>query len=1351
MRNASKTSFEEFLLMLGVTLILLGLFWRMYINLSPSLDQTESDYAQGRSINLKAGTKPDVDAVRRILQNDNYYTDEEDIDLIADSLANKVEKASTLDNLGAINSREFSIVVPKDTDVSIGGKDFKERVRVSRQRLGFDSTAFYQRELTNPNSLSDNVSVGKGEFDISGNVVDLETGKGIEGVLVQLQAHGLSSLDEPTDDKYAFARTTSTGLFTFKGLARDSGYSVLPLKPGFEFGSRQGTDSLYKSLTKYTFKARPHKIRLIGQLVYDQLKETKAFTVRTPAEFKSEFIFIVALLIASFWGVYAIWSFSHLLFRTRRFDHDEFILPILMLLMGISILTLLSIQDPLQDTLFARQMAISGAAGLFVMLIISLAVNVGRFYTSWKFDLIFTFYNRIKLGKKVYFSLKGWTWLIAAILLAGATWKWGGGPEGSGVNVNLSFFGLKFQPSEVTKYLLLIFFAGFFAANETYIRNLSDAWLRLKINFWVLAGTVLIMLLYYMMGDMGPALVVCLTFLLFYSFARNNLTVMLIAGGVYSLILIILLYWLPTGFAIAFTLISVLAVVIYMFLLKPFKVSRWVGWLGLFTEAPIILIMIIAVFAFGDKIGSVGSRLTDRKRIWLNKWDNNVFGGDHLAHSYWTLSSGSFSGKGIGKGFASSMPAAHTDMILPSIGEDLGWLGLISVLLIFIVLLHRIFLIARWAGQSFSFYLCAGISFATGIQFLLIAGGAIGVLPLTGVAVPFLSFGSTALLINLAAMGLVFSISNRPGENIQQEHNRKHYELVSRAWLGILGLGIVVLAMTLFYIQVYQGREYIVKTARVVNRNGLPMYVSNPRIRLLTRQLMAGNLYDRKGRILATSDPKLIEAQKKELERAGLKANRLEQITSRKLDRYYPFEEQTFFWIGDFNTRLLWSSETYGYFAEERHLSDLRGFNTHPQQVKYEKFLYKENRFSKPIEKSKEITMYDYSVFADMLRSNPDSKKFKDAMKELKGRNRNIKLSIDAALQVALQNALAISNNKDKRISVVVLDAATGDVLASALNPLPNLQNRDAMLQPESAQDIITKRDLGMTYATAPGSTVKILTAAAAFNKLGLSADTTYRDIHPQEVIYEGHELSGTIDMKKAIVSSSNVYFSRLANEKSLDNEMADLYFSTGMNINQTGGYLYGSELKGEERENALSQWQDLVFAPNRNMYWSYSRYNNSRHRMGFSQLAWGQGKLTSTPAAIARMAAGISNGGIMQPSRYILEKYGLTQPLSTGKRIIKEPVYADRLKSYMIAQSSVDSEPYKNLQRISQVAGKSGSPQRGEIFDGWYVFFAPTPEQKSHTVTCIRIEKGDISSEAVKLASEIARILREKGYLGSF
>jgi cell division protein FtsI/penicillin-binding protein 2 len=376
-------------------------------------------------------------------------------------------------------------------------------------------------------------------------------------------------------------------------------------------------------------------------------------------------------------------------------------------------------------------------------------------------------------------------------------------------------------------------------------------------------------------------------------------------------------------------------------------------------------------------------------------------------------------------------------------------------------------------------------------------------------------------------------------------------------------------------------------------------------------------------------------------------------------------------------------------------------------------------------------------------------------------------------LQTGLEHALANADFQDKRISVVVMDAASGDFLASAVYPLPDLRAPETMLLPEREKArlklLITDRDIGMTYATAPGSTAKILTAMAAFKKLGPSAaEQGYKDISSQEIIRgrtDGgeHEPYNTkalpvIDMHEAIINSSNIYFIRLANDNKLDDEMSDLWLTTGMNVHFLGGYNYSENNTGDyagRKRKIVQYWKDSVFPINRKFYTDEKRQGTvSRYWGEFSGLAWGQGQLTATPAAMARMAGIIANKGTFRPSRYVLESAGILQREGEPVSVVRDDGSAEKLEQFMIDQSN----PPHGKQKVEgiRVAGKTGTPQRkvNNLVkrDGWYVFYAPSPGKKSNTVVCIRIESGDASAKAVQLASKnIAPVLQKLGYIESF
>jgi cell division protein FtsI/penicillin-binding protein 2 len=212
---------------------------------------------------------------------------------------------------------------------------------------------------------------------------------------------------------------------------------------------------------------------------------------------------------------------------------------------------------------------------------------------------------------------------------------------------------------------------------------------------------------------------------------------------------------------------------------------------------------------------------------------------------------------------------------------------------------------------------------------------------------------------------------------------------------------------------------------------------------------------------------------------------------------------------------------------------------------------------------------------------------------------------------------------------------------------------------------------------------------------------------------------------------------------------MATLYMQSGMFLHGVGGYYFDNDRNNISQQDKWRKlWRETEFK-------SLNRYdpeNILRTRaLGISGMAWGQGELVATPAAVARIASGIANNGIMIPNRYVLNVNGNPTNIKQGVSIAGDSVYAQYLSTYMREQSA----PKKNQFGIF-VAGKTGTPERivkGEsINDGWFVFFAPKPNDSGHIIVCIRIEGTKGSSDAVALAgAHIIPILLQSNYIKSF
>src|SRR5207237_9801412 len=131
---------------------------------------------------------------------------------------------------------------------------------------------------------------------------------------------------------------------------------------------------------------------------------------------------------------------------------------------------------------------------------------------------------------------------------------------------------------------------------------------------------------------------------------------------------------------------------------------------------------VLGAFAFSFVIG-FPKTVSLRTSMWLDPWDNGLARGDQIAHGLWAFASGGLSGTGLGLGAPSVVPAAHTDLILAAVGEELGFLGLIACFGLFALLLLRGFRIARRATEPYPMFLARGLTLGLALATLLIAGG----------------------------------------------------------------------------------------------------------------------------------------------------------------------------------------------------------------------------------------------------------------------------------------------------------------------------------------------------------------------------------------------------------------------------------------------------------------------------------------------------------------------------------------------------------------------------------------------------------------------------------------------------
>jgi cell division protein FtsW (lipid II flippase) len=158
-------------------------------------------------------------------------------------------------------------------------------------------------------------------------------------------------------------------------------------------------------------------------------------------------------------------------------------------------------------------------------------------------------------------------------------------------------------------------------------------------------------------------------------------------------------------------------------------------------------------------------RVRDRVAGWLDPWRDPAGSGFQFVQADYSLASGGLLGHG-GAVPALSVPEIHTDFVLVGVGSQFGWLGSLAVLVLAGILVSRCALIALRASDGFRSLLAFSLTALTGIQVVLIAGGTLRVLPLTGLTFPLLSYGGTSMVVTMFALGIITGLSAQSGRRV---------------------------------------------------------------------------------------------------------------------------------------------------------------------------------------------------------------------------------------------------------------------------------------------------------------------------------------------------------------------------------------------------------------------------------------------------------------------------------------------------------------------------------------------------------------------------------------------------------
>ena len=171
------------------------------------------------------------------------------------------------------------------------------------------------------------------------------------------------------------------------------------------------------------------------------------------------------------------------------------------------------------------------------------------------------------------------------------------------------------------------------------------------------------------------------------------------------------------------------------------------------------------LFAAGSYIAYlVFSHVQLRVQTWLNPWADPEGDGFQILQSLFSIGDGGIFGAGLGQGFSQTIPEVQTDFIFSTIASELGLLGATAVLLAFLVFVYRGMKIAMLSEDDGSKLLAGGLSAMFAIQTLVIVGGVTKTIPLTGITLPFISYGGSSVVGSFILTGLLLVISEKAGK-----------------------------------------------------------------------------------------------------------------------------------------------------------------------------------------------------------------------------------------------------------------------------------------------------------------------------------------------------------------------------------------------------------------------------------------------------------------------------------------------------------------------------------------------------------------------------------------------------------
>jgi cell division protein FtsW (lipid II flippase) len=845
--------------------------------------------------------------------------------------------------------------------------------------------------------------------------------------------------------------------------------------------------------------------------------------------------------------------------------------------------------------------------------------------------------------------------LAVAVTLATLLLLFGTGPGTSGARLRL----LGFQPADFIRLLVVLALAAHFARRGEFLREYSQEptpsrpWLRhVNVPRWKDIGPAIVSLgivvaFFFLQRDLGPALVLSCVFLGMYGVARHR--GVLVAGGL-------------------------------GLVLCAFGVAYWTG---------------------------IPATVRQRVAIWVNPWSNGVPGGDQIAHGLWALATGSAWGSGLGRGSGGVVPAGDTDFIMTIAGEELGFIGLAVVVALYAVLCWRCLRTAVRAPGDYTALLALGIALTFVVQACVIASGVLGLLPLSGVVTPFLSYGRSAMLANFLALGIVLAIARRQGAV------RPQLYAAVRVVCAVLAIaGGIVLARA-GWVQLVAADAVATAASLTEQNDGGYRFEYNPRLLTAARLIERGSIYDRRGLPLASSKPDEIAGVARVYRAAGLTPSPCSPGA-----RCYPLGAAAFHVLGDWPTQANWGAPNSSYVERDRDIR-LKGFDDRPRSVEV----------ANPRTGIRtRTTLRDYAEMLPLARDR--FRRHPAPVRALLARDRSVHLSLDARLQARAAAALRqrADAGRHARAAAVVLDVDSGGVLASVSYPQPSLGGMERGRIATNADVSAALLDRARYGLYPPGSTFKMVIAAAAMRTQAVPDDRTFacirlpdgrvgnyvrgwtRPVRDDPMDRMPH---GMVDLRHGLVVSCNAYFAQLA-----------------------------AALGPQPVLEAASPFGIEVARPQ----------TGARLGRTIAHAGYGQGEVLVSPLKMARVAAAVAHDGQIAPIRWSHDEHEPVGPAGPAQRLLPqhllEPEQARALGRYL--RDAVTSGTGRTLTgNPTPIAGKTGTAEvDGAAAHSWFAGFAPFGAGRRIAFAVVVENAGYGARSAAPIAGELVTAARELGLM---